>query len=373
MILNTQTNNIHIWRPWDSPKAQDFSFKVIFSQKIQQQPLATHKVISTLATEKQQKQKQKQQYEQITATKQFNDQQYYDNYCACCSDTEIEHHYHSCSFDADDDEHGNNCGSSDITLAYPCTPTPSTSYSSTCNTPYPSTSTTPTTYSSTSLVTTTTEFESSNYSKNVHSYTSESRNYSKIHRYSPYTSPEMKMSTSLCNSVSESQLQIFNSINDNHLSNSTKKLKHKAKRRNSNQERRRSSTQENLIKSDKFDENVTHIFKSKCYSFKLTSKEDGNNDNNNNTNNNTNKIPKAKAISMKKTNPEKTYRFISATPPGANNSHTVNQEIVKCSNCQTTQTSLWRRNVRREILCNACGLYENKYNRVRPLKLQKKH
>ncbi|KAI7904000.1 uncharacterized protein BX663DRAFT_506051 [Cokeromyces recurvatus] len=37
-----------------------------------------------------------------------------------------------------------------------------------------------------------------------------------------------------------------------------------------------------------------------------------------------------------------------------------------CSNCQTTTTPLWRRSARDELLCNACGLYLKLHNIPRP-------
>jgi len=33
-----------------------------------------------------------------------------------------------------------------------------------------------------------------------------------------------------------------------------------------------------------------------------------------------------------------------------------------CSNCRTTQTTLWRRNQNGEPVCNACGLYHKLHN-----------
>uniref|UniRef100_A0ACB8ENW6 Uncharacterized protein n=2 Tax=Sphaerodactylus townsendi TaxID=933632 RepID=A0ACB8ENW6_9SAUR len=39
---------------------------------------------------------------------------------------------------------------------------------------------------------------------------------------------------------------------------------------------------------------------------------------------------------------------------------------TQCSNCQTTTTTLWRRNVNGEPVCNACGLYFKLHNVNRP-------
>ncbi|KAH9420221.1 Transcription factor GATA-4 [Dermatophagoides pteronyssinus] len=44
---------------------------------------------------------------------------------------------------------------------------------------------------------------------------------------------------------------------------------------------------------------------------------------------------------------------------------------VQCSNCHVTQSSEWRRNVRGEIVCNACGLYYKLHNRDRPIHMRR--
>lgn len=43
---------------------------------------------------------------------------------------------------------------------------------------------------------------------------------------------------------------------------------------------------------------------------------------------------------------------------------------IKCSNCETTNTPLWRRNPEGEVLCNACGLFLKLHGVVRPLSLK---
>uniref|UniRef100_A0A8C7VHM8 GATA-type domain-containing protein n=1 Tax=Oncorhynchus mykiss TaxID=8022 RepID=A0A8C7VHM8_ONCMY len=42
-----------------------------------------------------------------------------------------------------------------------------------------------------------------------------------------------------------------------------------------------------------------------------------------------------------------------------------------CSNCQTSTTTLWRRNVSGKTVCNACGLYYKLHNINRPLTMKK--
>lgn len=44
---------------------------------------------------------------------------------------------------------------------------------------------------------------------------------------------------------------------------------------------------------------------------------------------------------------------------------------MSCTNCQTTTTSLWRRNAHGETVCNACGLYYKLHNINRPLAMKK--
>ena len=41
---------------------------------------------------------------------------------------------------------------------------------------------------------------------------------------------------------------------------------------------------------------------------------------------------------------------------------TARREGTSCSNCKTTQTTLWRRNHNGEPVCNACGLYYKLHN-----------
>ncbi|XP_026124541.1 transcription factor GATA-3-like [Carassius auratus] len=44
---------------------------------------------------------------------------------------------------------------------------------------------------------------------------------------------------------------------------------------------------------------------------------------------------------------------------------------TQCANCQTSTTTLWRRNASREPVCNACGLYFKLHNVNRPLTMKK--
>lgn len=44
---------------------------------------------------------------------------------------------------------------------------------------------------------------------------------------------------------------------------------------------------------------------------------------------------------------------------------------LSCNNCNTTTTTLWRRNSQGEPVCNACGLYYKLHNVARPLTMKK--
>lgn len=44
---------------------------------------------------------------------------------------------------------------------------------------------------------------------------------------------------------------------------------------------------------------------------------------------------------------------------------------LSCSNCETTMTSLWRRNTHGEPVCNACGLYFKLHGVNRPSTMKK--
>ncbi|ORE02811.1 hypothetical protein BCV72DRAFT_244893 [Rhizopus microsporus var. microsporus] len=46
------------------------------------------------------------------------------------------------------------------------------------------------------------------------------------------------------------------------------------------------------------------------------------------------------------------------------------EQITRCSNCQTTTTPLWRRDPQGLPLCNACGLFYKLHGSVRPLSLK---
>ncbi|KAH9281896.1 Transcription factor GATA-6 [Echinococcus granulosus] len=47
------------------------------------------------------------------------------------------------------------------------------------------------------------------------------------------------------------------------------------------------------------------------------------------------------------------------------------ERVTVCANCQTSATTLWRRNVEGEPVCNACGLYFKLHKVNRPLSMKK--
>ncbi|VDD80077.1 unnamed protein product [Mesocestoides corti] len=47
------------------------------------------------------------------------------------------------------------------------------------------------------------------------------------------------------------------------------------------------------------------------------------------------------------------------------------ERITICTNCQTSATTLWRRNAEGEPVCNACGLYFKLHRVNRPLSMKK--
>ncbi|XP_055676744.1 GATA-binding factor 6-B-like isoform X2 [Lutzomyia longipalpis] len=57
-----------------------------------------------------------------------------------------------------------------------------------------------------------------------------------------------------------------------------------------------------------------------------------------------------------------------AKAPAANGNRRTG---VQCANCQTTTTTLWRRNHNGDPVCNACGLYYKLHNVQRPLSMKK--
>ncbi|KAJ7574911.1 hypothetical protein C8J56DRAFT_838723 [Mycena floridula] len=64
---------------------------------------------------------------------------------------------------------------------------------------------------------------------------------------------------------------------------------------------------------------------------------------------------------------------VSASPdfdPGKSSGIDSQRNIKACSHCQTTSTPLWRREpVTLRVLCNACGLYLQQRNKLRPQEL----
>ncbi|GMS96758.1 hypothetical protein PENTCL1PPCAC_18933, partial [Pristionchus entomophagus] len=47
--------------------------------------------------------------------------------------------------------------------------------------------------------------------------------------------------------------------------------------------------------------------------------------------------------------------------------------VSRCSNCQTTKTTAWRRDLNGRLVCNACGLYYRLHRTNRPVHMRKDH
>lgn len=60
-------------------------------------------------------------------------------------------------------------------------------------------------------------------------------------------------------------------------------------------------------------------------------------------------------------------RLLFVRPQAAGN----RRSGLSCNNCNTTTTTLWRRNSQGEPVCNACGLYYKLHNVHRPLTMKK--
>lgn len=56
----------------------------------------------------------------------------------------------------------------------------------------------------------------------------------------------------------------------------------------------------------------------------------------------------------------------AAAAPAAATNNNMNSKDMSCTNCGTTTTTIWRRNVRGEMVCNACGLYFKLHGVNRP-------
>ncbi|XP_068249722.1 GATA-binding factor 5-B-like isoform X1 [Palaemon carinicauda] len=64
-------------------------------------------------------------------------------------------------------------------------------------------------------------------------------------------------------------------------------------------------------------------------------------------------------------------RVSSPYPTPASTPQPPRRSGMTCSNCQTTNTTLWRRNNNGEPVCNACGLYYKLHGVSRPLTMKK--
>ncbi|KAI8880855.1 glucocorticoid receptor-like (DNA-binding domain) [Backusella circina FSU 941] len=74
-------------------------------------------------------------------------------------------------------------------------------------------------------------------------------------------------------------------------------------------------------------------------------------------------------VQHKTTNPFSTNSTSSASSSYSKSNPKPSPTI--CTNCQQTQTPVWRKNKMGEPLCNACGLYVKLHNRSRPVEMRK--
>lgn len=65
---------------------------------------------------------------------------------------------------------------------------------------------------------------------------------------------------------------------------------------------------------------------------------------------------------------QKSRPFVIATDGSVKVQRQGAVESLRCSNCGTEETPLWRRGVAQECLCNACGLYLKQHQRYRAIK-----
>lgn len=61
----------------------------------------------------------------------------------------------------------------------------------------------------------------------------------------------------------------------------------------------------------------------------------------------------------------------SSTPGGAGSGRSGPRVELSCSNCGTHTTTIWRRDARGEMVCNACGLYFKLHGVPRPTAMRR--
>lgn len=61
-----------------------------------------------------------------------------------------------------------------------------------------------------------------------------------------------------------------------------------------------------------------------------------------------------------------TVATVVTTNNNKNQNNTQSSKDMSCTNCGTTTTTIWRRNVKGEMVCNACGLYFKLHGVNRP-------
>ncbi|ORY45546.1 glucocorticoid receptor-like (DNA-binding domain) [Rhizoclosmatium globosum] len=63
----------------------------------------------------------------------------------------------------------------------------------------------------------------------------------------------------------------------------------------------------------------------------------------------------------------------NTTPPKAKDPHTLkpSKPTRTCTHCNATETPTWRRSPTNQVLCNACGVFQNAHGVPRPLSMKK--
>lgn len=79
--------------------------------------------------------------------------------------------------------------------------------------------------------------------------------------------------------------------------------------------------------------------------------------------------PKRHVSKRRKTSTAGAAKATTSTTPSSTSSSSPDDQ-TRCTNCDTTNTPLWRRDAQGQPLCNACGLFFKLHGVVRPLSLK---
>ncbi|KAF6775816.1 hypothetical protein AHF37_04670 [Paragonimus kellicotti] len=87
-------------------------------------------------------------------------------------------------------------------------------------------------------------------------------------------------------------------------------------------------------------------------------------------------VPNKKSFPLDNPNPFNTFSCHRSLRPALTKGLVSRKPAARrvglvCSNCETSQTTLWRRNIDGQPVCNACGLYQKLHGRTRPSSMRK--